>query len=178
MKAGRKSSVKIGKIDFKKWTVTSLIVLFLIVFDQVMKEVAIFYLRGQPLQSFFGDVFRLQYAENKGAFLSLGSNLSGPSRFWILGVIVLVFLSLYAYQLLKGSPTKLVVFGISFVMGGGVSNLLDRFFRAEGSVIDFMNMGIGNLRTGIFNVADMAIVVGVSLLFYDSWQIKRQEKKA
>lgn len=178
MKARRMSSVKIGKVGFKKWTITSLTVLFLIVFDQIMKEVAIFYLRGQPLQSFFGDIFRLQYAENRGAFLSLGSTLSGPFRFWILGVIVLVFLSLYAYQLLKGSPTRLVIFGISFVMGGGFSNLLDRFFRTEGSVIDFMNMGIGNLRTGIFNVADMAIVIGVSFLFYDSWRFKREDKKA
>jgi signal peptidase II len=34
----------------------------------------------------------------------------------------------------------------------------------RGSVVDFLNVGIGSLRTGIFNVADMAIMLGVALL--------------
>lgn len=155
----------------------SVMVLGLIAIDQISKEVAIALLKERMMQSFLGDSFRLQYAENKGAFLSLGSELPDESRFWILGVVVLVFLSFYAYHLLKGSPNNFVLFGISAVMGGGVSNLFDRFFREGGSVIDFMNLGIGSLRTGIFNIADMAIVTGVSLLFYDSWLINKQERE-
>ena len=39
------------------------------------------------------------------------------------------------------------------------------FWKAgDGAVIDFLNVGIGGLRTGIFNLADVAIVTGVSLL--------------
>lgn len=154
----------------------SLVVASLLVVDQVTKEVAIHFLKGRATMTFLGDTFRLQYAENKGAFLSLGAGLSEGHRFWLLGVIVLVFLGLYSYHLLKGMPSREVVAGISLVVGGGVSNLIDRFFRQEGSVIDFMNMGIGSLRTGIFNIADMAIVVGVLLLFYDSWLVKKRNQ--
>ncbi|MCB0365031.1 MAG: signal peptidase II [Bdellovibrionaceae bacterium] len=159
-----------------KWQVMTGVVVLLLVLDQVSKEIAIHFLKGRATLTFLGDTFRLQYAENKGAFLSLGAGLSEGSRFWILGVIVLAFLALYSYHLLKGAPSREVVAGISLVVGGGISNLIDRFFRAEGSVIDFMNMGIGSLRTGIFNIADMAIVAGVLLLFYDSWLAKRRSQ--
>ena len=51
---------------------------------------------------------------------------------------------------------------------GGASNLVDRI--AYGSVIDFMNLGIGSLRTGIFNVADMAIMLGAGILALEGWR--------
>jgi signal peptidase II len=52
--------------------------------------------------------------------------------------------------------------GVWLVFAGGASNWVDRVVR--GSVVDFMNVGIGPLRTGIFNVADVAIMVGVAVL--------------
>ncbi|MBH0192527.1 MAG: signal peptidase II, partial [Nitrospira sp.] len=48
-------------------------------------------------------------------------------------------------------------------LSGGVANLLDRMFY-DGRVVDFMNLGIGGFRTGIFNVADVCITAGVLLL--------------
>jgi signal peptidase II len=62
---------------------------------------------------------------------------------------------------------------VIIIIGGGFSNLADRVFRGD-MVVDFMNVGIGRLRTGVFNVADLSIVVGVvvflvgSLLDHDS----------
>jgi signal peptidase II len=50
------------------------------------------------------------------------------------------------------------------VIGGGASNLIDRVVR-DGRVVDFLQIGIGDLRTGIFNVADAAIVLGLACLF-------------
>jgi signal peptidase II len=61
---------------------------------------------------------------------------------------------------LRGSGPPIV--GLALIFAGGASNLLDRV--AHGSVIDFMNVGVGPLRTGIFNVADVAIMAGVALL--------------
>ena len=52
--------------------------------------------------------------------------------------------------------------GLSLVAGGGVGNVIDRIFN-NGAVIDFIRLGIGPFRTGIFNVADVAIVVGVAI---------------
>jgi signal peptidase II len=51
--------------------------------------------------------------------------------------------------------------GLALYLAGGASNLVDRVVR--GSVIDFMNVGVGPLRTGIFNVADVAILAGVGI---------------
>jgi signal peptidase II len=52
--------------------------------------------------------------------------------------------------------------GLSLFVAGGASNLADRV--ARGSVIDFLNVGLGPLRTGIFNVADMAVLLGLFIL--------------
>ena len=54
--------------------------------------------------------------------------------------------------------------GLTLLIAGGLGNLIDRL--VYGYVTDFLNVGIGSLRTGIFNVADMAIMLGVGLLFF------------
>jgi signal peptidase II len=53
-----------------------------------------------------------------------------------------------------------IAFGL--IIGGGLSNIYDRI--VAGKVVDFMNIGIGGLRTGIFNVADNAIMIGLFLM--------------
>jgi signal peptidase II len=55
-----------------------------------------------------------------------------------------------------------LLIGTSLVCAGGASNWVDRLVR--GSVVDFVNVGVGPLRTGIFNVADVAIMLGVAAL--------------
>jgi signal peptidase II len=70
----------------------------------------------------------------------------------------LVGASLFARRL---GPARFVA--LSLVAGGGISNLIDRFLY-DGRVTDFLNVGIGSLRTGIFNLADMAILAGALLL--------------
>ena len=52
------------------------------------------------------------------------------------------------------------------VIAGGSSNLIDRI--ARGSVVDFMNVGIGSLRSGIFNFADVALMFGLVLIVIGS----------
>jgi len=56
-------------------------------------------------------------------------------------------------------------------LAGGVSNLVDRI--AMGRVIDFLNIGVGPVRTGIFNVADVAIMAGIGLLMLEHWRRQR-----
>lgn len=65
----------------------------------------------------------------------------------------------------RGWPTRALL-GVALLVGGGVSNLLDRIIH--GTVIDFMNVGIGPLRTGIFDVADMAIMLGVGIVMLET----------
>ncbi len=125
--------------------------------------------------SFAGDLFRLQYAENTGAFLSLGSSLPEHWRQWIFTVFVGVFLiGLHLYVVFSRDLHFNHVACLSLVCGGGLSNLIDRIAYG-GRVVDFLNVGIGSIRTGIFNVADMAITAGAILLAIEGFR-KTPEK--
>jgi signal peptidase II len=64
---------------------------------------------------------------------------------------------------------------LSLFLGGGVSNFYDRATNS-GAVIDFLNIGVGSFRTGIFNVADMAIMLGAAILLFVSF--KQQKDKS
>jgi signal peptidase II len=101
-------------------------------------------------------------ARNDGAFLSLGSAIGESSGGMLLSSIVGVVLAgLLLYLFVSRPQNPLVGVSIALVVAGGVSNLIDRV--RYGYVVDFLNVGIGPLRTGIFNVADMAIMAGVIL---------------
>lgn len=131
--------------------------------DQLTKQLARRQFMGQPSRSYLGDTFRLLYVENEGAFLSLGSGLSEGLRYWALTILpVLILLALLLYTLFSKSMNRWQVIAYSFILGGGISNIYDRLLF--GRVVDFMNMGIGNLRTGIFNVADMSIMLGLFMM--------------
>ena len=145
-----------------------LIVLFiLILLDQSTKYIEKHYLEGQGVYSFIGDTFRLGYSENTGAFLGLGSSLPEHIRTLIFSVLVALFLLAFLVYIIKSSSiSKTGVIAGALIISGGLSNLIDRLVN-NGAVIDFMNMGIGSLRTGIFNVADMAIMLGALLLLFN-----------
>lgn len=145
-----------------------LITLSCIVGDQVSKFVVKQYLQPGNFYSYAGDTFRLQYAENSGAFLGLGATLPNPWRHLIFTVLVGIFLlALLVYLLRSSALTSFATVCLSLVCAGGLSNLIDRV-AYEGRVIDFLNVGIGPLRTGIFNVADMAITFGALFMLAES----------
>jgi signal peptidase II len=131
--------------------------------DQATKSVAKAYLSETHAIVLLGDTVRLQVAKNYGAFLSLGSSIGESSRGLLLSVVVgLVLAALLAYLFISKPQNPVVGVSIALIVGGGVSNLIDRL-RYGGYVVDFLNVGIGPVRTGIFNVADMAIMAGVVL---------------
>ena len=150
----------------------SLITVISVACDQATKAVAKQYLAPASLWSFAGDTFRLQYAENSGAFLSLGASLPDPWRHLVLTVLVGIFLlGLLVYLLFSRSLPSAAIICLALVFAGGISNLIDRI-AYDGRVIDFLNVGIGPLRTGIFNLADMAITFGALFLAIDSYRQK------
>ena len=143
--------------------------------DQLTKIIAKNKLKGEGVISQFNDIWRWVYAENTGAFLSWGSDLDGIGHLLLMKVIpVILIIGLFAYTLWsKEVPLKQVI-PLGLILGGGLSNLVDRMLY--GRVIDFMNMGIGDLRTGIFNIADMAIMTGIFWLLFTSFGERKQAK--
>ncbi len=143
--------------------------------DQITKFFARAQLKGQGAYSFFFNGFRLEYSENTGAFLGFGNQFSEGTRFWIFTVLVAAVLLIVALNLfLKRDLNSYATVGFSLILGGGVGNLIDRLWL--GHVTDFLNCGIGDLRTGIFNVADMAIVAGMTVLILESLLLKSKQK--
>jgi len=145
----------------KRFALVAVILLTCVGFDQGTKALAGKYLAGAPLISLLGDTVRLQYSENPGAMLGVGSRLPAAVRLWAFIVVIIVLAVLLLSILRDETPGYGPAVALSFVLGGGVSNLLDRVFN-QGAVVDFMNIGLANIRTGIFNVADVAILGGVA----------------
>jgi signal peptidase II len=134
--------------------------------DQLSKRVAATSLADTGRHSYLGDVVRLEYTENAGAFLSLGAGLSPGVRtaLFSIGGAILVIVCVVAAIRHRGPTWQQLALWL--MAAGGASNLIDRFTR--GRVIDFMNVGIGPLRTGIFNVADMALMAGLIAMILGS----------
>jgi len=142
-----------------------LVLLLFIGIDQATKIWAMAQLKGGEPISYLYDTFRWVYAENSGAFLGMGDSLSERSRFWIFIVAVsLALMGMLLYLVKHPHLSKTTIIAMGLIASGGISNVLDRIFN-HGAVIDFMNIGIGSLRTGIFNVADVVILVGVGMIF-------------
>ena len=134
--------------------------------DQVAKAYAKQTLFASPPVSFLRGIVQFQYAENPGAFLSLGATLPAATRFlWGVVFIGLTQAALLVYLLRSATLTPNQKIGLSLFLGGGLGNLIDRIAN-DGHVIDFVSLGVGSLRTGIFNIADVAITMGVLIVLF------------
>jgi signal peptidase II len=129
--------------------------------DRVTKQLAMETLAGSPTQSFFADTVRLTYAENPGGFLSLGAEMSPELRTAVFTLATGAILVALAFVAWRQRNRAWHAAALALFIAGGASNWVDRF--NDGHVVDFLNVGIGWLRTGVFNVADAAIMLGAAL---------------
>lgn len=154
-----------------RWVVL-LLLLGCIGCDQATKRLALALLPEGRRITLLGDVIRLEHARNAGGFLGAGGGLGEGARGAIfLWGVALVTLAAAGAALSRRLPARQAL-GWALVAGGGIGNLIDRAMTG-GWVVDFLNVGIGPVRTGIFNVADVAIMAGIGLLLVSG--IRRQE---
>ena len=130
--------------------------------DRVTKRIATDTLAGAPNQSFLGGTITVLHAENRGGFLSLGAELSPRGRTAVFVVATGLVLVVVGIGMLRSRLAPWPLLGATLFVAGGASNWFDRV--THGTVIDFLNVGIGPVRTGVFNVADMAILAGLGLI--------------
>ncbi|HET9370800.1 MAG TPA: signal peptidase II [Vicinamibacterales bacterium] len=129
--------------------------------DRVSKQLAVTNLAGAAPRSMLGGTVRLEYTENAGGFLSLGADWPVVVRTTVFTGATglgLVGLAAFAYSL-RRRWWPLV--GLTLFVAGGLSNWVDRV--VAGHVVDFMIVGYGPLRTGVFNVADVALMLGAAI---------------
>jgi signal peptidase II len=144
--------------------------------DQVSKGVARAHLSLGANHSYLGDTFRITHVENTGAFLGIGANLPAPIRVAVFqGAISLLVLALLWMAAFRRDIRPWQVVGFTLLAASGVGNLIDRVLY-DGRVTDFLNLGIGDLRTGIFNFADVFGMIGFVLLLVASGSGSRPNK--
>jgi len=132
--------------------------------DQATKHLARTKLTPADSITMAGGMVELTLAENPGAFLSFGASLPEKARggFFTFGVAAGLTV-LLAWLIGTSRISWLQFLGMTLAWAGGISNLIDRFSRG-GLVTDFMMLRAGPLHTGIFNVADVAVMVGIGFL--------------
>jgi signal peptidase II len=106
----------------------------------------------------FGDVLRFTYIQNPG--MAFGIRVGGKLFFTIFASVASIVILVYLYRMRNDRfPSRL---SLALILGGAIGNLIDRF--AYGEVIDFIDIGIGNARWPVFNIADTGVTIGMIIL--------------
>lgn len=143
--------------------------------DHATKIAAEAWLASRAPVELAGGIVRFELAYNAGAFLSIGAGLPLGLRNAIFAVIVPLGVIAASLFLLRDSTLRAATWiALGLLAGGGVANGIDRILNG-GFVTDFVSIGIGSLRTGIFNVADLAVIAGAAGMALLSFQPDRGE---
>lgn len=134
--------------------------------DQLTKEKVREEISKNETIKVIDDNFILTNVENTGAAMSLGENLNPELKIVFLQVLPLLVLLLLFLYIIKEKTSRSNFIAFSFIIGGGIGNIYDRVLY--NSVTDFMYVEIGGLHTGIFNMADVSVVVGTLLILLNS----------
>jgi len=140
------------------WPLVSLLVLA----DCTTKQVAAELLEPEHVpHEVIGDVVRFTLAYNQGASFSVSL---GEHTRWILAALAISVLTLLMVQYRKtASHDRMLALALGCIVAGASGNLIDRL-RSPRGVVDFIDIGIGDLRFYTFNVADVAVFCGAVLL--------------
>ena len=140
--------------------------------DQISKKMVRNNIEPHEYVQLIKDNFILTNVENKGAMLGFGESLPPMLKIIFLQALpVIVLIILLVNILRKNHLNKWLVIAFSFVIGGGIGNLIDRI--AHGKVTDFFLIKLGFFKTGIFNMADVSVTLGVIFIFILSIRNKK-----
>ncbi len=143
--------------------------------DQISKNVVRKHISYQETVELIGTHFILTKVENSGAMLGFGSNLPPVLKLILLQILPVVILLVLLFRILKKTNmNKWLVFAFACVIGGGIGNLIDRI--AHGEVTDFFYIDLGGFaKTGIFNMADVSVTLGVLIILFLSLRYRKLE---
>jgi signal peptidase II len=134
--------------------------------DHASKLAAVSILETSAPIELLRGIVRFELAYNPGAFLSLGAGLPPAVRATLFGFVVPAIVVLASLAFLRGPGLRgWSLVALALLAGGGLANGLDRLLH-QGFVTDFVSIGVGGLRTGIFNVADVAVIAGVAAMLW------------
>jgi len=136
-------------------------IFFLFIVDTFTKQLALQFLT-QGISTDFLPFIDLYLTYNSGVafgFLDLGEK-SVSNILTFVGFLI----TLYLFKLIKDESDYRKQFSLSFICGGAIGNIADRFM--DGYVTDFLHLKINDFSFFVFNIADASITIGAVLLIY------------
>ena len=141
--------------------------------DRITKLLAIKYLNGHKNISILNNFVIVGFTINSGAFLGFGKTWPEFIKYIVFIIIpILVCILLLLYCLFE-EKDKVRIILITTFAAGGLGNLFDRLLN-HFRVVDFLNFGIGSIRTGILNIADLSITFAAILIVI--YEFKKDQK--
>lgn len=145
-----------------------LITILIAAIDQILKLLIVSTLKGKSDISFLNGILKFTYVENRGAAFGI---MQGAKYLFILLVILLVIFYLYV-MIKKKFDSKMLIWGLSLIVGGGIGNAIDRLFL--GYVVDYIKL---SFFPPVCNFADYCITAGTVLVliyicFYKSKKLR------
>lgn len=134
----------------------------IIAVDQVSKMYLIDLMARYPHGIEVTSFFNLVMVWNRGVSFGM---FAGDNMRWIL-VAVAVVISIVVFFWLRKATNRMLSIGLGLVLGGAIGNIIDRI--RFGAVADFFDFDLIFMRWPAFNVADMAIVVGVIVILFEN----------
>lgn len=148
-----------------------LLALIVILIDQFTKWTIVKVMDvGQSLE-IIPNIFYITSHRNTGAAWGILAGRMG--FFYIITILFVVGIVFYIQK--YGIPDRLTGIGMGLILGGALGNFIDRFFRKE--VVDFFHVYIGDYSFPVFNIADMALCIGVGFIILQTLIEVFQEKK-
>ena len=130
--------------------------------DQLLKQYMLSLVFEPPRVIEVTGFFNLVPVWNRG--VSFGMLRDSETSRWILVGLAFVIVAILVVWLIRAG-SALVVFALVLVIGGALSNVIDRV--VFGAVVDFIDIHAFGWHWPAFNLADMSIVAGTALLLYD-----------
>jgi signal peptidase II len=147
-----------------------------IALDQITKVMVRASFEYGEIKPLIGDKFIMQYVENKGAFLGMGSDMNDTLKLIFLLILPVIVLGYVLYYILKTKNLdRLSLVAFCCIIGGGIANVFDRIVYGQVTDFFFINLG-GIFKTGIFNFADLSVTTGMLMLLFSG--IFNQKKSA
>ncbi len=141
-----------------KLVLPCVIVLF---FDQLSKYMVSHFIPKVGSIRILGEYARIVYTRNPGAVFGIPVGISFP---YLVGIACIILLIL---------SVRMRSSVLSLILGGAIGNLIDRI--RFGSVVDFIDIGVGNIRWPTFNIADSCITVGIIIIIIAKFKQRQRE---
>ena len=132
-----------------------LLTILIVIIDQILKLLTVSNLKGNEDISLLNWLIKFTYVENRGAAFGI---MQGAKYLFILLVILLLIFYLYV-MIKRKFDSKMLIWGLSLIVGGGIGNAIDRLFL--GYVVDYIKL---SFFSPVCNFADYCITAGTVLV--------------